>query len=116
MQELIGDLFDLIGGLRVVGKAATEAEANLWLLDHQGEWDLAIVDLVLSQGSGFGVIAHAAQQPRAGTVVAFSSYASPGVRSQCLHLGADAAFDKSDTQAFITWLAQQVVTRGGAGP
>lgn len=106
MQALIADLLSSIGGLQLVGKAATEAEAKLWLAEHAGEWDVCIADLMLDQGSGFGVIAHAAANRGQARIVGFSAYMSEGVRAHCLRLGADAAFDKSDTAGFISWLAQ----------
>jgi DNA-binding NarL/FixJ family response regulator len=110
MRRLIQDLFASIGGLRLVGSAGTEAEANLWLDDHQGEWDVALIDLVLDQGSGLSVISRAKGSPQPGQVAVFSSYASNAIRERCLALGADAVFDKSETVAFIQWLDEQ--TRG----
>jgi two-component system, OmpR family, response regulator len=104
MHVLLTDLFAAIGGLEVVGTAVTEAEAGQWFEDHAGEWDLAIVDLVLAQGSGMGVIPRARGAGSPGRVVVFSSYASPAIRKHCIKLGADAVFDKSETQAFIGWL------------
>jgi CheY-like chemotaxis protein len=105
MHALIGELLSSIGRLRLVGRAATEAEAKLWLTEHPGEWDVCIADLMLDQGSGFGVIAHAAASRGQAHIVAFSGYMSEGIRAHCLRLGAEAAFDKSDTAGFISWLA-----------
>jgi DNA-binding NarL/FixJ family response regulator len=107
MRRLIEDLFASIGGVRLVGAAGTEAEANLWLDDHPGEWDVAIIDMVLEQGSGMGVIGRAKRLPDAGRVAVFSSYASAAVRERCIALGADAVFEKSDTEGFIRWLDAQ---------
>lgn len=107
IRSLMSELFASIGGLRLVGAAGTEAEARLWLDEHPGGWDLAIVDLVLEQGSGFGVIQHAARQRQRGTLVVFSSYASAGIRKHCLRAGADAVFDKAQTEAFIRWIDGQ---------
>lgn len=110
MHVLMEELFSSLGGLRLAGKAATEAEARLWLEQHEGQWDLLIVDLVLSEGSGFSVIEHAAQQTPHGEIVAFSGYASAGVRQRCLQLGASAAFDKAQTEEFLSWLAAFAAT------
>lgn len=116
MHVLLGDLFRSIGGFQLAGTATTEAEARLWLTDHPGEWDVAIVDLVLQQGSGFSVIEHAAAQTPRGRIVAFSGFASPAVREQCIRLGADAVFDKAQTSDFISWLVHQSGNgRGGRG-
>ncbi len=102
MRGLLGELFDSIG-CRVVGSATTEAEAYLWLDDHVGGWDLAVIDLVLEQGGGMNVIRRCRRDAGAGRVVVFSSYATPGVRQHCLEMGADAVFEKDDTEGFIAW-------------
>lgn len=107
MRVLLADLFQSIGSIRLVGSADTEAEARLWIDEHEGEWDIAIVDLVLEQGSGFGVVSHANGSLDPGKVVVLSSYATPGVRSHCLKLGASAVFDKGDTLQFSRWMTDQ---------
>lgn len=108
MRGLLMDLMQLIGGIQVVATVGTEAEAKLWLEDHPGAWDLAIVDLVLEQGSGIGVVRRAKRDGAPGKVVVFSAYATPGVRKHCLELGADAVFEKTQTSDFIEWLRDQV--------
>ncbi len=115
MRSLLTDLFGSIGGFRVVATASTEAEANLWLSDNPGGWDVAVVDLVLDQGAGMNVIRRCRDLPTGGKIVVFSSYASPGVRQHCLNLGADAVFDKSETQAFIAW-CDSLISRENSGP
>ena len=106
LRTLLKDLFSTMGGTQLVDCAGTEAEASLWLTDHPDDWDLAIVDLVLEQGSGMNVIRKAKRVHPAGKVAVFSSYASPGVRAHCLGLGADAVFQKNQTGEFIEWLEQ----------
>lgn len=115
MRGLLGDLFASMAGFSVVATAATEAEANLWLDEHPGGWDLAIVDLVLEQGAGMNVISRCRADPHGGSVVVFSSYATPGVRQHCIELGADAVFDKGDTAGFIGWCGQ-LLERENSGP
>ena len=115
MRGLLEDLFASIGGFSVVATAATEAEANLWLSDHPGGWDVAIVDLVLEQGAGMNVIRRCKEDPAGGRVVVFSSYATPGVRQHCLELGADAVFDKGQTREFIAWFGD-LTSRENSGP
>ena len=107
MQVLLEAVFAAVGDIQVVGSEATEAEANLWLLEHPGGWDLALVDLVLEQGSGMTVIRRARELNPQGKVVVFSAYASPAVNKHCLGLGADVVFSKSETGEFITWLSGQ---------
>ena len=115
MRSLLEDLFSSMGGLTIVGHASTEAEAKLWLEEHPGAWDLAVVDLVLDQGAGMEVIRRCRDNPTCGKIVVFSSYASPGVRRHCLELGADAVFDKGETSAFISWV-HDIADRENSGP
>lgn len=116
MRGLLGDLFASMGGFRVVAMASTEAEARWWLDENQGGWDLAIVDLVLEQGAGMNLVRHCKEVPGAGRVVVFSSYASPGVRQHCMDLGADAVFDKSETEAFIDWCDRLASSENSGAP
>jgi DNA-binding NarL/FixJ family response regulator len=104
IHSLMAELLATVGGFEVLGIAGTEAEAKLWLDEHKAGWDLAIVDLVLEQGSGMEVVRHA-RRAGSGRIAVFSGYASPGIRANCLRLGADEVFDKADTEAFTSWLA-----------
>lgn len=104
VQGILADLLASLGDFRLVQAAATEAEAKLWLDEHPDEWDLAVVDLVLDQGSGMGVIPKAAGS--SGRVVVFSDYASNGIRKHCLRLGADAVFLKSQMREFMDYCSE----------
>ena len=55
-ENLIGTLEEL-AFVEPVGIAETEDDGKLWLTLNPTEWDLAIVDLFLRQGSGLGVLA-----------------------------------------------------------
>jgi DNA-binding NarL/FixJ family response regulator len=101
LRDVIRDLLHSLGDFLLVGSATTEAEANLWLAEHPHSWDLAIIDLVLEQGTGMGVIAHCRRHCPAGKVVVFSDYVTPGIRRHCMALGAEAAIPKTDIPAFI---------------
>jgi two-component system OmpR family response regulator len=105
---------DLLSGQGFVfaGAAGTEAEANFWLEEHPGSWDLAIIDLLLEQGAGLGVIERCRRTSDKGRVAVFSAYATPGVRARCLELGADAVFDKTDLPGLLEYC--KALTRGGA--
>ena len=108
VQVVLSDLLAGLGDFRLVDTAATEAEARLWLMEHPGAWDLAVIDLVLDQGSGMGVVTRAreAADRTRGTVVVFSDYASDGIRNHCLRLGADAVFLKSQMQEFMDYCSE----------
>ena len=101
LQEVISDLLDMLGDFELVGSMTTEAEAIFWLEEHPGAWDLAIIDLVLDQGTGMGVIAHCKPRAENSRVVVFSDYVTPGIHKHCLALGADAAIAKADLSSFI---------------
>lgn len=104
MRNLLTDLFTSVGNYQVVGTASTEAEANLWIDEFPRKWDLLIVDLILAEGSGLGVVARARQRRQDGDVVVLSGYASPGIETHLRRNGVAEVFDKADTQAFIAWL------------
>lgn len=104
-----------IDGLRVVGCASTEAEARFWLDENRGGWDLAVVGLMLEQGSTMGVLARCNAQPDKGKLVVFSGYASPAIRDHCMQLGADAVFDKANMDALMGF-CRDLLERENSGP
>ena len=115
MRDALADLIGGLEGFRVVGMASTEGEASLWLDEHPAGWDLAVVDLMLDQGSGMGVLARCNAQPDKGKIVVFSGYASPAIRDHCLKLGADAVFDKAATDDLLEF-CRELVERENSGP
>lgn len=104
MRELLIDLFSASGEFQVVGTACTESEASRWLEEHVDAWDVAIVDLVLDQGSGTGVIRHARRQHYGGVVAVLASCVTENLREHCYQLGADAVFDEAQRSRFLLWL------------
>lgn len=84
-----------IAPLRFVGLADSEDSARQWLNTHQGDWDLAIVDLFLAQGTGFGVLKNCQYRRPNQKVVVLTSYCQPNLLQRCRELGADEIFDKS---------------------
>jgi two-component system OmpR family response regulator len=94
-QNLIETLAEL-AAVRSLGWADTERAAREWLGANGGQWDLAIVDLFLKQGSGLGVLEACQHRGRSQRVVVLSNYATEDMRKRCAQLGADAVFDKSN--------------------
>ena len=78
-----------------VGTAETEHEGKRWLAQNDDEWDIAIVDLFLREGSGLNILeACRARRPHQ-KIIVLSNHATRDVRWRCAQLGADAVFDKS---------------------
>jgi DNA-binding NarL/FixJ family response regulator len=94
MLELLRDLLDSMGGFDVVGHASSETGATDWLIRNQGGWDLAIVDLLLAEGSGFTLLSRC-NKDTSGAVVVFSDFVTPVVRRRCIQLGADGVISKA---------------------
>ncbi|MDB5753403.1 MAG: putative response regulator, CheY [Ramlibacter sp.] len=94
-DNLIGTLEELASVVSL-GWAETEDQARAWFGARSGDWDLAIVDLFLKQGSGLGVLEACRNRGRHQRVVVLSNYATADMRERCNQLGADAVFDKSN--------------------
>lgn len=104
MRELLNELFSSTQKFYVAGLATTEAEARLWLSEHPSGWDLAIIDLILAEGAGFGVIERARQIAPNAAIVVFSGYITPGVAEHCHRLGATVVIDKAEGNSLLAWL------------
>ena len=106
-ENLIGTLEEL-ACVSAVGTAETENEGKAWLTDNSDQWDLAIVDLFLKQGSGLGVLAACRDRQPGQKVVVLSNYATTDIRHRCAQLGVDAVFDKSnEIDALVDYCIQQ---------
>ena len=100
-ENLVATLEEL-GGVASIGFAETEEQGSGWLTSPDGQWDLAIVDLFLKQGSGLGVLQATRERNPDQKVVVLTNYATPDIRVRCHQLGVDAVFDKSnDIEALI---------------
>lgn len=106
-ENLIGTLEEL-ACVSAVGTAETENEGKAWLTSNSDQWDLAIVDLFLKQGSGLGVLAACRNRLPRQKVVVLSNYATTDIRHRCAQLGVDAVFDKSnEIDALVDYCLQQ---------
>lgn len=79
----------------VIGVAEDEASAIAWLMRGQHDCELVIVDIFLRNGTGLGVLKGIRNLTSIRKVV-LSNHATPEIRSKCLELGANEAFDKSN--------------------
>jgi DNA-binding NarL/FixJ family response regulator len=93
-ENLIATLEEL-SSVVVVGTAPDEDSAVQWLTRHQGAYDLVIIDIFLSRGSGLGVLRAAVEFDGAPTLAVLTNYATPTMRQKCLSMGAAKVFDKS---------------------
>ncbi|WP_326540434.1 response regulator [Pseudorhodoferax sp.] len=89
MTEMLEELSDST----VVAWADGEDEAVAGM--QKVEWDVALIDLFLVQGSGLGVARAFAQRSTAQRVFIVSNYATTDIRERCSHLSIDGIFDKS---------------------
>ena len=115
-ENLVGTLEELTC-ISAIGFAETEAEASQWLTDHADDWELAIVDLFLKQGSGLGVLQTCRARRPHQKVVVLSNYATPDIRRRCAEFGVDAVFDKSnEIDALVDFcILESVAHRPSAG-
>ena len=93
-QNLVEALQEL-ARVEPVGTAETECEGKQWLAEHDGCWDLAIVDLFLKEGNGLNILEACRMRRPDQKMVVLSNHATRDIRWRCAQLGADAVFDKS---------------------
>jgi two-component system OmpR family response regulator len=88
-----------------VGTTETEHDAKRWLA--RNDWDLAITDLFLREGSGLNVLESCRRRRPDQKMVVLSNHSSRDVRWRCRQLGADAVFDKStELEALVAYCVQ----------
>jgi DNA-binding NarL/FixJ family response regulator len=89
--------------VRVVGVADNEADAVRELSDAR-RVDLVIVDMVLREGTGLGVLRRPEVKRPGRHFVVLSNYATVEVRARATDLGAVRVFDKSsEIEALIAF-------------
>lgn len=95
MRALLTDILVTEAHAVVVGVAETEVEAKAWLDRNAGQWDLALVDLFLQEGTGVSVLEHCRDRRPDQTVLVMTNHAQDdALLHHCLRLGADAVFQK----------------------
>lgn len=105
IRDNLIDTFKDLARFEPVGNTGSEHEAKRWLAANP--WDLAIIDLFLSEGSGMNVLEACRQREPGRKVVVLSNHSSRDVRWRCQQLGADACFDKStELEELVAYCAQ----------
>lgn len=110
LQETIAAMLGELDRVEVVGGAADENSA-IELLQSQRP-ALAIVDLQLQAGSGFGVLQAIFRNPeRFGRprAVVFSHHGRAEVRQRCFALGVEGFFDKATQMSELIRYVRQAV-------
>lgn len=99
-ENLIPAMAEL-ADINVVAVAETPVEALAAFEEHGNDWELAVVDLFLREGSGLTVL-RAWKRSDHQHVVVLTNYPTADMRRRCLELGAEAVFDKStELEAFF---------------
>ncbi len=113
LRQTLGAYLDELAGVALVGEAEDENSA-LELLQRQ-QPGLAILDLELKTGSGFGVLRAISRAPdRFGRprAVVFSSHGHAVVRERCFALGVERFFDKATEFNNLLAYVRQASPRG----
>jgi two-component system, OmpR family, response regulator len=96
LRQSIGEAINAICDAEVIGTAETESQAVAWLNAHHGTWRLAVLDLFLKTGTGFGVLEQLTPRTAREQVIVLTNSATLENRNRCLKLGALAVYDKTD--------------------
>jgi two-component system, OmpR family, response regulator len=95
MRALLTTILEAEAHALVVGVAETEVQAVAWLDSSAGQWDLALVDLYLREGTGVSVLEHCRDRRPDQTVVVMTNHAQDdALRDDCLRLGANVVYQK----------------------
>ena len=109
IAERLVELVTVPNRVEVAATAATEDEALAACDRHN--ISLAIVDLQLAQGTGFGVIRRlrAATGANPACIVVLTNHAVPALKVAAFEAGADYFLDKSKDFATIPWLVGELL-------
>lgn len=106
MRSALAELFEVVGGFEIVATAGTETAATAWLQQSRSKWGLAVVDLMLDEGTGFNLLQRLKTARPESELVVLSDFVTPAVEARCRAMGADAVFRKVDSQGFSKYLEQ----------
>jgi DNA-binding response OmpR family regulator len=112
IAERLVEMLSIPGRVEVFATATTETEAIAACNDR--DIDLAIVDLQLAQGTGFGVIRRL--RARSGNpicIVVLTNHAVPALRMASMEAGADHFLDKSKDFAAVPRVVSELIAARG---
>jgi len=117
IRRTLVEAMEEIAPLRFVGHADSETGARQWLGAHKTDWDLAIVDLFLAEGSGFGVLKDCQRRTARQKVIVLTSHSQENLLARCRELGADEVFDKShDVEKLVSFCRKHAESLDGKLP
>lgn len=93
IRQTMQEMLEEVVGARVVGWADGESQAIDAM--RRTDWDVALVDLFLRQGSGVGVARAFAERDTGQRIFVVTNYATPSMRERCATAAVDGLFDKS---------------------
>lgn len=95
LRDTLIAAMDAVCDAEVVATAETESDAVHWLNGHPRDWSLAVLDLFLKNGTGFGVLQQLPSAEARERVIVLTNSATRENRNRCLQLGARAVYDKT---------------------
>lgn len=108
MREFIKGALLTVPGAQLAFETGGYLQAREWLKNNPSAWDVAIVDLFLTEGNGFRILKDCAGRFPHQKVVVMTNYAGIQVQDRVLAEGADAFFEKSsDFATLIQYLREQ---------
>lgn len=106
MRDRLAELVSEIGGVDVVGSAATPAEAIAGVLRSRP--DCVLLDYQLEGGTGLDVLRAVHQQAPEIVFVVLTNHTQPQYRRACLAAGASHFLDKSTEFGLIRGLVEHM--------
>ncbi|MES2282228.1 MAG: response regulator [Pseudomonadota bacterium] len=107
MREFIKGALSTIPDASVVFETGKHVDAREWLKANPAGWDVAVVDLFLTEGNGFRILKDCIRRSPGQKVVVMTNYAGAQVEERVMAEGADAFFEKSsDFANLIQYLKQ----------
>jgi two-component system OmpR family response regulator len=95
MREHLTEVLLNEADVDMVGMAETEHDAKVWLESHPDQWDVALVDLYLKEGTGAGVVTHCKRRRPNQTLLVMTGQDQKPLLHQCKLMGADAVYSKA---------------------
>ncbi len=95
IREQLMTMLEDLTPVKVVGYADTERSAVAALQGSALSATLVVVDVILREGTGLGLLRNASVHRDGRRFVVLTNYATNDIRDEALRLGADRVFDKS---------------------